>query len=254
MRYVAWCARLSAVVVLAVGAAACGDANTASETQDSTPIVATTKSLGSNAEPATVGSPLYTELLTAEDMPAAGSWNVMELPAEFWDPMSDSFSVHICDPFGMSLWTIAPPADAEHRVGRMLVSPGQGSVKEAVFSGDNGELNEVFQAVTQGLTDCLEGPGDPNMAEVGYDLDVEELPAAGVGEAEFLIRQRLYYQQSDPTMPFCDHRLAVVLDGTRLVMVEHNRGGVAAVASNPLVVSNDDFAQMVQNAAQRIAS
>ena len=179
-------------------------------------------------------------------MPEAGSRSSDVLSSEFWDADSiDPFSVHVCDPGGMSVWALLPPADAEHRVGRTLRGQA-GSVSEAVFSGDSSELQDDFDAVTQALTDCLEGPGDPNLAEVGYELVAEELPTVGVGDADYLIHQRLYYLNS--TRPFCDHRLAIVLDGTRLVLVEYN-----AMGGNESV-SDDDFAMIVQNAAQRITS
>lgn len=244
MRFVGWGTRLSAIVVLSVGSAACASSgsDTASETGDPAPTTVTTESLGSIVEPELVGAPLRNELLTVGDLPAAGSWRVDELRADFWG--GDKFSVHICDPIGSSVWAFIPPTDEERRVGRVLT--GQGQVNEAVVSGDSSELKEVFQAITQQLTECLEGPADPNLALTNWEVVAARMPALGVGDAEFLIDQRLYDQQYDPPNVFCHHRLAVVLDDTRLILVEHSTVGGAET------VSDGAFALMVERAAERI--
>ena len=243
MRHVA---SLAAVVGLAMGSAACAstDTDTTADTAGSDPVATSVQQLEADVTAETdVGPPTDAELLDAGDMPTADSWRVGELPAGFWNENFDAISVHICNPTGWSLWKIVSPTDAEHRAGRVLNGPGR--IYEAVLTGHSSELKQKFDEITQRLADCLNGSHDPDLAASGWELVAAELPSLEVGDANFLMRQQLYQRSEAEARPFCDHRLAVVLDGSRLVVVEHMVG-----VDEPM--DQNDFALIVENAAQRI--
>ena len=242
MRGVASSTRLAVVLLIAIGSSSCasGDSDTASETTGSGLSATSTDSAVTDAPAADVGPPVDAELLTIGDMPEAYSWSVAEVPTGFWDDGFDAFSVHICDPIGMSVFSMAPPTDADHRAGRIL--EGHGVVHEAVLSGERTQLEDAFAAVTQRLAECLNSPVDPNLDELEYELVATELPLLGVGEAAFVMRQQLTYQ----SRPFCEHRLAIVLTGSRLVLVEHSTGGAADS------LSDAEFVQLTEKAGRRV--
>ena len=119
MRGVASSTRLVVVVLISIGFAGCatGDSDTASETTGSGSIAISTYATVTEAPAADVGPPVDAELLMIDDMPEAYSWSVAEMPTDFWGDRFDAFSVHICDPFGMSVFSMVPPTDADHRAG-----------------------------------------------------------------------------------------------------------------------------------------
>lgn len=208
------------VVALTIGAAACSshDADTGNVVEVSVSIADGTESAGWYSKP-----PTDAELLTARDLAeltpsgvsSASPWTEGDRRLDWDSDMAEPYSIHICGLESPTLKWFPEFAELDH-VDRAH-GAGTGSVAEAVFAGTSDELAEVYESVVGKLSDCLANPqemvepGGP-LTDDGFDVKASRLSQFGLRSADFGLHQQI--------VDLCDHRLALVLSNTRLVVVE----------------------------------
>ncbi len=174
-------------------------------------------------------------LTEAELMGPTSTWPVLVGSPGWDDDGNDPYSIHICGETG-SLKAFPEMSDLDHVDDVFDGAPGV--VAEAVFAGTPDELATAYESTTQKLSDCLANPQVADLAEVGYLATGTPLPPLELGQADFGMRQQIE--------GLCEHRLALVLTPTRLVVVELFTG-----FRNGDQSTDGDFRAIVENAVRQ---
>jgi hypothetical protein len=242
-------------------------------------------------QPATTVSPVTTtvpasyglavdEMLRVEDLPADVEWRVFDETegadsVTGWGPSEHGVLVVRCDE-GLAGWRL-DPSPRSHDSDKPWVRLDDALFKamyaetavfgEALYSSTPETVTEAFEMMKAVTLGCLTSPLSATdlaellaMRQVGGDSIAPDIEASAADEAELLAMEPLgddsvaikvkWYLNRFQTR-YDLSRLAIVRDGTRLLIVEEHE--TVTSPDDPPQVSDTEFVEVVQAAANRLA-
>jgi hypothetical protein len=147
-----------------------------------------------------------------------------------------------------------PPLDKlQARAATALLS-GTVNVFEVVYTDAADTVDDAFDMVTQNLTECLNDPDSwsdafsPQAVEQdGWYMVADRLPMPSLGDERFAL-QYTALTDDGGRLDRLDHRMAVIRQGGRLIVVELSESWTNEI------LTDDDFRDIVRRALERVRS